>query len=283
MCEISLIHHTVVSFSNGRLTYNRPSVVKSLIAVAHLVFLYSIFLLQPAFATSIIAVRVNEQVVVGADSKRTVGRDPQNAIPIKEPVCKIGKGDGFFFATAGLVSGGGFDVGSSIAKASEIQGTIEQKIETVLQTIKEPLTEILDRYRQTDPLDYSRTFATAPVLQILFFGMEKGSTFITASEFFIPTPSPLVPVQIVIRYGKCPGDACLTGEQLFMSGERDAIKTFLSEKPGYWRVNPVETVRELIELQIADIPNLVGPPIDILYVDKNGAQWIQKKDQCPDL
>jgi len=250
------------------------------VAIAHLLYC---FFVSPALATSIVAVRVNEHVIVGADSKRTVGRDPQNAIPIQEPVCKIGKGDRIFFATAGLVRGSGFDVDSSIAKASEIQGTIEQKIETILQTIKEPLTLIVDRYRQTDPLDYSKTFAKAPVLQILFFGINNDSTFIMASEFFIPTPSPLVPVQIVIRYGKCPGDACTTGEQLFVTGEHDAISKFLSEKPGYWKVNPVEAVRELIELQIADIPNLVGPPIDILYVDKNGARWVQKKDQCPDM
>ena len=239
-------------------------------------------MVHAANATSIIAVRVNGQVIVGADSQRRVGRDSQNTIPIKEPVCKIGKGDGFFFATAGLVGGGGFDVGSLIAKASEIQGTIEQKIETVLQTIKEPLTLILDRYRQTDPADYSR-FATAPALQILFFGINEGSSFVVASEFVIPNPSPLVPVHFMIHYGKCPGDACTTGEQVFMSGEHDAISKFLREKPGYWKVNPVEAVRELIEVQIADIPDLVGPPIDILYVDKNGARWIQKKDQCPDI
>jgi hypothetical protein len=94
------------------------------VAIAHLLYC---FLVSPALATSIVAVRVNEHVIVGADSKRTVGRDPQNAIPIQEPVCKIGKGDGIFFATAGLVRGSGFDVDSSIAKVSEIQGTIEQK------------------------------------------------------------------------------------------------------------------------------------------------------------
>ena len=156
--------------------------MKLLVAIAHLFFF--IVLVQAANATSIIAVRVNEQVIVGADSKRRVGRDSQNTISLKEPVCKIGKGDGFFFATAGLVAGGGFEMGPLIAQASEIQGTIEQKIETVLQTIKEPLTLILDRYRQSDPADYSR-LATTPPLKILFFGINEGSSFVVVSEFVI--------------------------------------------------------------------------------------------------
>ena len=71
-----------------------------LITVAHLVFLYSIFLFQPAFATSIVAARVNEQVVVGADSKRVEG---DQKIAVKETVCKIGKGDGFFLPLRGLL------------------------------------------------------------------------------------------------------------------------------------------------------------------------------------
>jgi hypothetical protein len=244
---------------------------------------YFIFLVHSANATSIIAVRVNEQVIVGTDSKRREGRDIQDATPLEEPVCKIGKGDGFFFAAAGIVRGEGFDVGSLIAKGSEVHGTIEQKIETVLATIREPLTRVLEIYRRNNPLDYDSRFKTAPVLQILFFGNENGSSFMAASQWKIPTSSPSGSIQVEILYGKCPGDLCPSGEQIVMAGEKDAISSFLKAKPGYWKVNPVEAVRELIEIQIANVPDLVGPPIDILYVDKNGARWIQKKDQCPDI
>jgi len=215
--------------------------------------------------------------------KRTEGRDIQNAIPIEEPVCKIGKGEGFFFAAAGIVRGEGFDVGSLIAKGSEIHGTIDQKIETVLVTIREPLTRVLEIYRRNNPLDYKSRFKTAPALQILFFGIENGSSFMAVSDWKITTPSPSGSIQVEILYAKCPGDLCPSGEQFVMAGEKDAISNFLKKNPGYWKVNPVEAVRELIEFQITDVPALVGPPIDILYVDKNGARWIQKKEQCPDI
>jgi hypothetical protein len=46
---------------------------------AHLAFLYRIFLFHPAFATSIVAARVNEQVLVGANSKWVEG-DQKNPI-----------------------------------------------------------------------------------------------------------------------------------------------------------------------------------------------------------
>lgn len=42
----------------------------------------------------------------------------------------------------------------------------------------------------------------------------------------------------------------------------------------------MEGVRRLIETEIAARSEYVGPPIDILRIDKTGARWIQKKPGC---
>jgi hypothetical protein len=248
-----------------------------------IILLFYFFCVQPVFGqTSIIAIRLNDQVVAGADSKRllTFGSGPE--FPVSEPNCKIGIGDGFFFAIAGLSHdiGIGFRPDMIISKAPKISGTIEQKVEMMEEMIKKPLTESLDRYRRRYPLNYQVEFKRGSALQIIFFGLEKGSTFVTARDFFA-TRSALVPTEInVIRY-KCPGD-CTNGEAIFILGESDAIAKF-AQQPTFWAHDPIRAVRKLIELEITDAPNIVGPPIDILQIDGNGARWIQKKEECPDI
>ena len=256
-------------------------IVMKPLATTLLVFFHAIFLVQPALATSIIAVRVKGQVIIGADSKRLHADD---GVPFDEPVCKIGKAEGFFFAVGGVATDSetGFIPASVIITASKMQGTIEQKVDKIEDMIKEPLIRVLDRFRQEHPLGYGQRFGTGSALQIIFFGVENGYTFVLVSDF-IPTPSLSAPVQLNIKRYNCPGVACPTGEQIFIGGYYDAIKRFLTEKPDYWRENTVEAVRRLIELEIEDVPDNVGPPIDILRVDMNGGRWIQKKEQCPDF
>jgi hypothetical protein len=42
-------------------------------------------------------------------------------------------------------------------------------------------------------------------------------------------------------------------------------------------------VRRLIEIEIAARGEYVGPPIDIVRISRNGAQWIQRKTECAEL
>ena len=53
--------------------------------------------------------------------------------------------------------------------------------------------------------------------------------------------------------------------------------------PEFWRVGIVEGIRSLIELEIAAEPAHTGGPIDILRITKDGAEWIQRKQECPDI
>lgn len=227
--------------------------------------------------TSIVGVRLNDQVVVAADSKRVRG---DLKTPMQEHVCKIGRGDGFFFATAGLShdSDSGFNPASVIAGASSTGMTLEQKVERLQELITKPLTQVLDQYRQKHPVAYEARFKAASALQAIFFGLESGSTVVLARDF-VPTSSSLVPVQISVFRYKCPGD-CKDGEQIFKLGRYDVIDRFLSERPDYWKFNPAKALRTLIEMEIADAPGEVGPPIDIVRLDKHGVEWIERKDQC---
>jgi len=266
----------------GIITYIGTLVRKAPYAYpAGIILLFCFFPFRPTFGqTSIIGIRVNDRVVVGADST-SVRSDTMTRT--EESYCKIGVGDGFFFALAGLYHNveTAFNPYMIIRDSSNLGLTIEKKVKRLEEMIEKPLTEILERLRRDSPLEYARRYQGGSALQIIFFGVEEGSTFMLAREF-VPTATILFPVQIIIFRYKCPGD-CENGEEIYKLGESEAIDRFLIKEPDFWKNNPVDAIRKLIELEIADRPLNVGPPIDILQIDKNGARWIQKKKECSDI
>jgi len=63
-------------------------------------------------------------------------------------------------------------------------------------------------------------------------------------------------------------------------GKKRAIEQYLNQTSSDQKRRPTELVRELVELEIADEPEIVGPPIDLLQISKTGAIWNQRKPDC---
>lgn len=67
---------------------------------------------------------------------------------------------------------------------------------------------------------------------------------------------------------------------LMILGKKRAIEQYLNQTSSDQKRRPTELVRELVELEIADEPEIVGPPIDLLQISKTGAIWNQRKPDC---
>ena len=76
-------------------------------------------------------------------------------------------------------------------------------------------------------------------------------------------------------------DACQNPAAVLGFG--DTIQTALARlapdrrRPMRWAP---ERARELVELEIARIPEWVGPPVDIVQLDADGPRWIRRKPPC---
>jgi hypothetical protein len=57
----------------------------------------------------------------------------------------------------------------------------------------------------------------------------------------------------------------------------------LDANPHYSKIGWAPTIRKLIEIEIADKPDFVGYPIDIIRLNKKVTEWIQRKAECPDI
>jgi hypothetical protein len=233
--------------------------------------------------TTIVAIRTPSEILVGADSKMTAVSDKLDDAHAGL-TCKIIQIDNLFFAPAGLLQDtwGTFSVASIVGKARQVGGTIQDTANLFESMLLRPLTGILDQLRREHPIYYQQKLEGKPAVQVLFFGFEKDIP-IFCTRYFTTVSSPDGTISNRVDRLDCPGNDCPTGMTYAFLGEHDALDQFLDENQHYSRNGWVTTINKLIEIEAAAEPNFVSLPIDILRIDKNGAQWIQRKAECPEI
>jgi hypothetical protein len=231
--------------------------------------------------TSIVAFGDDTSIVIGADSKRIVTRkNVVTGVTSAETanVCKIHKSEGFFFACSGPC----FDEISTlpILEESKQGRSILENIEASLPRVKAQLAEYLTSWRETERDIYISKYGTKKaVLQLLFVGFENKAPTIYALDLQNPTP---LAEPLIITAGKISVCSTLAEPCGLAIGKDEAIRRFLSRPSGqaFLKKKPLVKVRQLVQVAIEGHPDEVGPPVDILRITKNGAQWINRKPEC---
>jgi len=229
--------------------------------------------------TSIVAALGPHEVVIGADSKRKISEfDPSGDLVgvTSALVCKIQKADGFYFGCSGPC--GEVDVASLIVQASRRPGMIQRKVELAVPLVEHALKEML-RERSQNAL---RRYTNKPtILQLLFVGIQGQTPLILGVDFhYRKSPSGAFSITAgETQSCEKTTDACTH----LAIGKTNAIANF-SRKKGSMdflaRVDPAVGVERLIQMEIDEEGDDVGPPIDILRLTKSGAQWIRRKPEC---
>jgi hypothetical protein len=229
--------------------------------------------------TSIVAALGPHEVVIGADSKRKISEfDPSgNLVGVTStPVCKIQKANGFYFGCSGPC--GEVDVASIIVRASRRAGTIQRKVEIAIPPIEDALNNFLNDKKERA----LRRYTNKPtVLQLLFVGIQAQTPLILGVDFhYRRSASGGLSVSAGETQNCGPtSDTCTH----LAIGKTDAISNFTKKKGSMdflARAQPAVGVEYLIQLEIEEEADDVGPPIDILRITRRGAQWIRRKRQC---
>ena len=202
--------------------------------------------------------------------------------------CKIRKTGTVYVSLSGLVSASsnGFDAyGMASSAIAHSSGVAESAKEFVRLSIAS-LQEAVSHERQYHPDLYEKeTKRGGPVaLQAFFMGYEKSVPSFAMVIFTIAELSP-EKLSINAQLDFCPGRACPPADPgseklvFFAMGTHEAIDKVVAERPAFatdLQKNPVSTIRGLIEIETREVPDLVGPPIDILTISKDGAVWNQR-------
>jgi hypothetical protein len=227
------------------------------------------------------------RIVVGADTLRH-HVSPSGGSE-KTSFCKIKRTGTIYVSMAGYTSDlPRFDAYSLASRAiSDSNGVAESAKQFAKLTIT-PFTEAVSYKRRHNPVEYKTQISKGAIkgkgfgaLEVFFMSFENSVPSFATVTFTISETSPET-MSVKTQFDFCPGHGCPPAgsglEKLVFKtiGVADAIDGSIKDRPSVLtdlQNDPVSTIRRLIELETKEAPDLVGLPIDILTISKDGAKW----------
>lgn len=235
-----------------------------------------------AFATSIIMIRTQNDIVVGADSKGTNEYDELK----KRLFCKIIQVGDIMFAASGLVEDKetGYSVNRVVAESANKGGTVDEIADRINTALVKPLNDALIHFKKISPEVYKKQIdgQKGITFQLLLFRFENGIPVVYKKNFGKPNlvHNTIPAIGTIVR---CPGKECKGNRTLIALGSNSAIKDYLKKNLLPPTVDNGFLIKKLIMIQMKKTPQDVGLPIDLVRYDKMGIHWIQRKEVCQDL
>ena len=235
--------------------------------------------LPVAHATTIAGIRTPEQVVIAADSLRTARG---YRIESTQLVCKIFTVRDTAFAIAGLVKdpAWNFDVENLTADTLRRQNRLTETANDLAERLTGMLGSYLERLKKGNPFLYGTLLEEqgGTVTSILLAAYE-GDQPVAIGMSFRASEETGGRVRISTTRVACPGE-CPDGVMYFFLGERRPIDRYIAEY-GMDRLLPASSGAPfLVQLVIDGGSKLVGPPIDVIVIDRQGVSWPARKEGC---
>lgn len=239
-----------------------------------------VLLLLPWFvnATTIILVRTDQSVYIGADSMRILST-------VSEPrgrllVCKIRRVGNTYVVASGPVEypPTGFVLSELVDRAARSPGSLADKADALDGIALKPFTEVATHLRAHHP-QFSHLYLDSYFIQVAFVGFEDGKPVVTMRKYMPKIAQDLLSLSVA----SCPSTECPPAVNIWLIGGGKVAWGRLASDPRFLldRDTP-DAIRELINLQIAATPDKAGPPISILRVQAMGARWIER-GACPPI
>jgi hypothetical protein len=235
--------------------------------------------LPVAHATTIAGIRTPAQVVIAADS---LGTARGYRIESTQPVCKIFTVKDTAFAIAGLVKdpAWNFDAENLAADSIRRQNRLTETANDLSVRLTAMLGSFLERLKKGNPYLYGKLLEEqdGTITSILLAAYE-GDQPVAIGMSFRASKETGGRVRITATRVSCPGD-CPDGVMYFFLGERRPIDRYLAEH-GRDRLLPASSGAPfLVQLVIDGESKLVGPPIDVMVIDRQGVSWPARKEGC---
>jgi len=235
-----------------------------------------------AEATSIVAIKTGEDIFIGTDSTLLIEKD------VAVSHCKISRMNDVYVVFSGIpaLPASSFNAYAIAAKSFGEKGTISARLDSFDKAVQGKLQEAFEKLRTTDDKLFSRWYTedvqNRIAMQILVAGPEKKGTVLAMLEYRImsaknePVKLKAIKQNILTKPG--------SGQpKILFLGMQDAIHALMKKKDFFSDFDEVRNINEWILAEAAAEPALVGAPVDILKISPKKTQWIQRKDQCPEI
>jgi hypothetical protein len=232
-----------------------------------------------ANATTIAGIRTPDQVVIAADS---LGTERGYRIESTRPACKIFKVNDAAFAVSGLVRdpAWNFDAENLAAGSLRRQNLLPEIANDLTERMTDMLGSYLGRLKAGNPVLYAKVLEEENgIITSVLLGAFEGGRPIAVGMEFRASEEPGGRVRINATRVTCPGD-CPNGVMYFILGERRPIDRFIAEH-GTDRFLPASSGAPfMVQLVIDAGAKRVGPPVDVLVIDRQGVYWPARKEGC---
>ncbi len=227
----------------------------------------------PVHASTLVIIRTPHQVIIAADSLLVWHGDDQG-VPL---TCKLdGHGD-VIFGIAGLMMESDFDARSFVELVLNTPGSLAERALVLERVLRGPLLGMLTRIRRELPRQFAEQLESGFVLNVTLAAVRNQTAHLEMRDFYAET-APDGALRLRVVRVSCPRD-CPRPTEVFGVGETTAMMTHLSTLPRL----PAELpglAKQLVEIEIADRPALVGPPVDLVRASDAGIEWLQRKPAC---
>jgi hypothetical protein len=235
-----------------------------------------------AEATSIVAIKNGDDIFIGADSKVLIEKD------VSFSQCKITKMSDIFLVFTGMPSlpASSFNAYEIAEKTFNSKGTISARVDAYDKAVSGKLEAAFEQMRTQEPQIFARWYAPDVVnrvaMQVLVAGAEHKGTVLAMLEYRIMSAQD-APVQLkAIRQDIVTKPGSNQPKILFL-GMQDAINALLQKEDFFSDFDEVRNINAWIGAEAAAEPTKVSAPIDILKISPKKTEWIQHKDQCPEV
>lgn len=177
------------------------------------------------FATSVVAFRTAQEIVIAADSRATASND----LSIHISTCKIRQINSVFVASAGFMysPATGFSIDQLLSASFKANVSIRQGVGSFERAVIKPMLNQMIWERKRDIASFQREYEGKETVQIVFATIESGIPVLLFRSF----KSEMVKGKLTFRLARslnCPGDC--TGDIRYVPlGEGEAIAAYMEK------------------------------------------------------
>ena len=222
-----------------------------------------------ARGSAVIICRSDKSIIVVADSKTLNGAGEIGKIDKIDKI-RIFEEENIGYAAAGIVKYdiSGYDLHKIAEDACKHHGDINEKTNYFIKNIEPKFIEALNAFSSSHQVDI-RDFT----MQTAFFNVTENIPIVTVIKI-IPDLSYKETKNYELRIKKAAPEP-VNSLQVYYLGRYVEMYKFLYGESLI--IDPVKEMKRLMNIAIESHHD-VGPPIDVLLVDKKGFHWLENDD-----
>jgi hypothetical protein len=230
-------------------------------------------MMEPLFATILVLVVTNRNIILAADSKKTSLNS--EGIEKNEIMDKIYRVDDYYYAIAGLDSSGdeSFSVHAILNRIFLQCSDLELVIQQILTELPIALKDFFSDLKQRSPevfVQYQKYSASGGEIVIIKRVQKIPTLYLLDYRIIDETTMKIVMNTWKADTSTIKGqDECFwraIGSTFFLSGQHPSEEEMA--------LHPEGKAREIIEAGIRIYPDFVGGPIRMVRMDESGAGWV---------